>query len=984
MSTTGQDLFSQASSELWDLLARCRSDASTVLAALGPDITVKGTILDGRLLSAITPDSITSTDPSASALLNALKKLLPTPGATDGPISLHGFDPGPDQTRGLALVFVTTTPAVMLVAALTSAGPAGIAFELAAIGTGAFGTVTINLLAGWSIDISGNVNAGARLQFPRGGPAQVMDPGSSIKATWTLRRPAAGGDPIVLGPALGPHLKPSSITLSAATGQDSTGGPQVAFKLSMSAAKLFLMPDALAALVGNSLTLPVDLEIDANAESGLSLGSGGVRVTVPVNASLPGVDLNSVQLAVVSGATGLEFDTGIAFTCSLPGLPLKFTVAGLGAAFPLSLSGDKFGIDPGGVHATFPTGFGVDMTLPVLSGGGFLGTTGPGAWGGVLSLDLIELTIQAFGLLQFPVDGKPLAFIGILSVSFPMPGIQLGFGFSLNAVGGLVAVNRRLDQPSMQAAVIGGSADQLLFPADPAGHALSIISTLGKIFPLQEGHLIIGPMLQIGWSGRILTLAIAVVIDLPSPVQFAIIGRLALSLPDPEAPLVLLKATLVGSFQFSPNLIISMVASLAGSQIAGMPLHGDLFFLLQTGDDAVFVLSVGGFHPRYVRPAGVPALMRVQLAMSPPGVPGMRSEAYFAVTSNSVQFGAHLELCDEIGGCGVDGWFNFDALFVWDPVFSFSIHASAGVAVQVFGETLMGISFDLVLEGPAPWHVHGRGSIDLFLFSASLDFDASWGSAPPNLLPPPDLGAVLAVALLDPSAWSTPPSQDDTSTVTLSAAASTSVQEGNRMPPLGSITVRQRAVPFAIQISRYQNQPIPPQTWTVIAADVTDNTPADLSNPTYDEFPPGAFLNLSDDEKLVHPAFDSMVSGVVLTPDAVVSGDLRSVDTDFETVLVPDISLGVFNLYVSFSAESLLTENLTLSTSTLWHPPNAGKVTVLSAQPVTIATTDFFQEKPLTNPPVGYTATLQAARAQFGVIGPASGVQLVEKWELTA
>lgn len=363
----------------------------------------------------------------------------------------------------------------------------------------------------------------------------------------------------------------------------------------------------------------------------------------------------------------------------------------------------------------------------------------------------------------------------------------------------------------------------------------------------------------------------------------------------------------------------------------------------------------------------------------------MRAEVYFAVTTNSVQFGAHLELCDEIAGCGVDGWFNFDALFVWDPVFSFSIHASAGVAVQVFGETLMGVNIDLVLEGPTPWHVHGRGSIDLFLFSASLDFDAHWGSAPASLAPPPDLAPVLAAALANPGAWITAPSQDDTSTVTLSSQATASVQNGHRMHPLGRLTVRQRSVPFGIQISRYQNQPIPPQTWSIIAADLTDGSPAELDNPTFDEFPPGAFLNLSEDEKLVHPAFDSMISGVVLTPEGVISADMRSVDTDFETSLVPDFSLGVLELFVVLSAESLVSQvSLFSTTSTLWNPPNLEKVTVLPAQPVAIATTDTFQEKALSTAPVGYTATLQAATAQFGSIGQAASVQLVEKWELTA
>jgi uncharacterized protein DUF6603 len=982
MSTTGLSLFSQVSGALWDLLNQCRSDASTILAAQGPDANFAGTTLDGRLLTAIDPNAISSQDAATTALLNALKKLLPN----QGQVSLHGFDPGDGQVRGLALVFALPGNPVTVVAALTGAGPSGIAFEIAALGTGAFGPATINLMDGWSIDLSGDVQDGARLQFPRGASIQILDPGKPVKADWTLHGSASTDNPMVIGPADGPHLEPSTISLDAATKKDSTGTPEVVFKLSLSGAKLILVPDVLAALIGNAVSLPVDLEIDADAENGLSLGGNGLRVTIPVNADLPGVDLKAVVLDVKSGASGLEFDAGVSFNTSLPGLPINFTVDGFGAGFPLTLSGGKFGIDPGGVHATMPTGFGVSLSLPVLSGGGFLGTTGSGAWGGVLDLDLIELTVQAFGLLQLPEAGKPLAFVGILSVSFPIPGIQLGFGFSLLGIGGVVAVNRRLDQTALQAAVVSGSADQLLFPVDPAAHAMTIIGTLGKVFPLAEGHLIIGPMVKICWGGRILSLVVAIAIDLPSPVQLVIVGRLTLSLPDPDAPLVLLQATLAGGFQLSPNLIISMIASLAGSKIGGIPLHGDMYFLLRGGDESTFVLSVGGFHPQYVRPSGVPALSRIQIAITPPGYPGIRSETYFAVTSNSVQFGAHLELCDEIAGCGVDGWFFFDALFVWDPVFAFSVHASAGVAVQVFGDTLMGVHFDLVLEGPAPWHIHGTGSISLFLFSVSLGFDVSWGSAPPALLPPPDLGPVLAAALANPSAWVTSPQQGDTSMITLSAQAAKSVQDGQMMHPLGQLTVHQRAVPLGIQISRYQNQPIPAQTWNIVAADLTANTPATLGAQTFDEFAPGAFLNLSQDEKLTYPSFDNMLSGVVLTPNDVISGDLRSVNTDFETVLIPAIQTFVppINFFALYVAEMLLTMADPITNSALWSAPGQPKVAVLSAQPLVVATTDTFQQAPLTGAPVGYTATRQAAEAQYGPIGPAASVQLVEQWEVAA
>nr|WP_168504525.1 DUF6603 domain-containing protein [Streptomyces sp. S1D4-11]QIY93192.1 hypothetical protein HEP87_01995 [Streptomyces sp. S1D4-11] len=114
----------------------------------------------------------------------------------------------------------------------------------------------------------------------------------------------------------------------------------------------------------------------------------------------------------------------------------------------------------------------------------------------------------------------------------------------------------------------------------------------------------------------------------------------------------------------------------------------------------------------------------------------LRCQAYFAVTSNTVQFGAQLSLVAEIAGCGLRGQFGLDVLIHLEPSLSFTANMRGSLAVEVFGESLLGVAFDLTLEGPAPWHAVGRGSIDLFLFSASFDFDQRWGNPPPALLTP--------------------------------------------------------------------------------------------------------------------------------------------------------------------------------------------------------------------------------------------------------
>ena len=975
MSSAGQELLREVTTALWDLLDRCRTQAAGVLAGLGPDLSVAGTILDGRLLEAFSPDAIAAADPAVTILVAAFKALLPA--GLAGPVSLHGFDPGDGQPRGLALVTIPPGPAVTVVAAITGAGPTGIAFEIAAVGAGAFGPVPLDLLGGWSIDLSGDAGGGARLEFPRGGPPSVIDAGVPVTITWALKRDD-DVQPTLVGPAEGPHLSLPSVSVTVTTGVDGAGAPTVAVGIAAARAELSLAADVLAALVGSRLSIPIDLDLDANPQAGLVFAGGGVRATVPARLDLPLIDLHAVDVELASQGGGLVLGFGAAFTGGLPGLPLSFTVDGLGATFPVAFGGGGLGIDPAGVRPALPTGLGIDLTLPLLSGGGFLATTGPGGYGGVLDLDLIVLSVQAFGLLQLPVNGVPLSFVAILSVQFPFPGIQLGFGFSLNGVGGLVAVNRRLDSPALQAAVIDGSANQLLFPVDPAAHGPAIVATLGRVFPAAAGHLVVGPMLQIGWGGRIVTLSVAVVLDLPNPVQFVIIGRVAVTLPDPAAPLILIQATVVGVVQLSPDPSISVLASLDGSNIAGIPVDGDLYFLIRSGDDAAFVFSAGGFHPRFNRPSGVPALNRLQLAITPPGFPGLRSETYFAVTSNTVQFGAHLELCDEIAGCGVDGWFQFDALFQWDPVFAFSIHCSAGVAVQVLGETLMGISFDLTLEGPAPWHIQGSGTVSLFLFSASLDFEVHWGPSPPTLPPATDLGPVLAAALANPSAWIGTPPADEKSMVTLSQKAAKQIGEGHTVHPLGQVAVRQRAVPLDIKISRYQNLPVPPQTWSLSAAN------PGLGDVIQDEFPPASFLDLSEDQKLTRSAFERFSSGAALTPNGVIASDLRPVNTDFEVVLIPDISLGVplGNAFVHLVAESWLAVGDPHQNTVLWNPPGAQPVVVLPAQPVAPASTRTLQVQAVAGQPSGFTATLQAAQAQFGAIGPAAAVQIVEQWEL--
>ena len=100
-------------------------------------------------------------------------------------------------------------------------------------------------------------------------------------------------------------------------------------------------------------------------------------------------------------------------------------------------------------------------------------------------------------------------------------------------------------------------------------------------------------------------------------------------------------------------------------------------------------------------------MQRLGMDLSPPAILTLRSESYFAVTTNSVQLGARVEMGADLGVASISGHFAFDALIVFSPHFLFVIDLGIGLTVRAFGVTLCGVSIQLHLEGPAPWRAEG-------------------------------------------------------------------------------------------------------------------------------------------------------------------------------------------------------------------------------------------------------------------------------------
>src|SRR6185295_6168494 len=135
--------------------------------------------------------------------------------------------------------------------------------------------------------------------------------------------------------------------------------------------------------------------------------------------------------------------------------------------------------------------------------------------------------------------------------------------------------------------------------------------------------------------------------------------------------------------------------------------------------------------------------------------PDVRAEGYFAITSNTVQFGARLEVSFGFSAFNVYGFLAFDVLIHPVP-FAFVADIAGMIAVRTGSHVLFSISLQLTLEGPTPLHALGTASFEIgFVFTITIHvhFDVTIDTGPAALLAPVDVLAAVVAALTNPGNW---------------------------------------------------------------------------------------------------------------------------------------------------------------------------------------------------------------------------------------
>jgi hypothetical protein len=641
-------------------------------------------------------------------------------------------------------------------------------------------------------------------------------------------------------------------------------------------------------LLGGDLTVPLPLVISWSSQTGLTFsGSAALAVAAYPRRELGPVRVDEVAAAVRGGPQELVATVAVGLSGGLG--PIGFSVAGIGLELRVGFDGGNAG--PLDVDVGFqpPTGLGLVVDAGPISGGGTIRFEPErGRYVGMVELDAYEIEITAIAILETrDAAGRDLpapGFSFLMIVAVDLPPIQLGFGFTLNGVGGLVGINRRLDAPALLAGVRSGAVGSIMFPDDPVRDAPVILGHLGTILPVAAGRHVFAPMALIGWgTPTLIDIELAVVLEVPAPVQLALIGQASVRLPD-DPPVVVLNVDVVGVLDYGRSLF-ALDASLRDSRVAGYPLAGDLAMRLGFGADPSFALAVGGFNPHFEAPPGFPTLRRVSLALGKGDNPRVSVEGYLAVTSNSLQFGAKAELYAEAGGVNVKGWLAFDALFVFEP-FSFRFDFAAGMSLNRGSRRLAGVTVSGTLTGPNPFHAWGEGCLSLLFFDICVPFDATFGERRDQpALPPADPWEPLRAAIGLAGNWSAELPPGAAIGVTLRRPQGAT---GVLVHPMGVATLRQRVVPLNRTLERFGHFPITgPDRFDLVDVLVGDD-PAGSWRTVTEHFAPGDFEALSPTEQLSRDSFEPMDAGVRVGSDTIAAPaeELKTAPLDYETRII--------------------------------------------------------------------------------------------------
>lgn len=366
-----------------------------------------------------------------------------------------------------------------------------------------------------------------------------------------------------------------------------------------------------------------------------------------------------------------------------------------------------------------------------------------GQYAGMVQVEVAQYGITAVGAYgEFPVvagSATPTytSFFIFGALSAPLGGPP---AFFVTGIGAGVGLNRRLAIPDEVRDVTDFTLVKAMdptsgFAADPLGSLRALIGD----FPVERGTFWFAAGVRFTSFALVESVAVLTV-QIGDHLEINLLGLSRADLPRKELTLARVELALRARFS-SRELVLSVEAQLTDNSwllTRDCRLTGGFAFVVwfRTGE---FVLTLGGYHPRFNKPAAFPVVPRLGFDWRVSDALVIKGEAYFALTSSCLMAGGKLEAGYTTSVVWATLTFGADAIFSWDPFFyevSAYARVSGGARIRIcfFACATIKLSFsigaDVTIKGP---ELSGRATLDLDVVSFTVRFGASQASEPPAL-----------------------------------------------------------------------------------------------------------------------------------------------------------------------------------------------------------------------------------------------------------
>ena len=482
-----------------------------------------------------------------------------------------------------------------------------------------------------------------------------------------------------------------------------------------------------------TLDLPVPEKRLQASNTEVAAGNLAPRASTPSNTddgtkwfeigkSLGPISFQRIGLGYAEGRVGIKFDASLqlsALTFSLDGLGMtypvdkftepsqflkhvKFTLDGMGLALgsgPIEIGGSLVRIPPQGEKVLELEG-----TLLVRAA-----SFSFSAFGSYVELKDKTVSLMAFGVLLMEL-GDPTG-----TGAFLVTGLAFGFGVNRTLI--LPPIERVETYPLIKAAMGEDSfAARQRLPAE-----------LREYVSPAPGNFWIAAGIKFNSFG-IVDSFLLVSVSWGAEIEIGLLGLSRMSAPTrvtPDKTIACAELALRGVIRIAEGLI-QFEARLTDNSFIfskNCRLTGGFAFCLwfkgqHAGD---FIISLGGYHPAFLRPGHYPLVPRVGMQLQVGTALSITGEAYFALTPSCIMAGG--KLCAVFKSGGVEAWFIAYANFLlnWQPFYYLAdMGVTIGIALRLGAIAIrLEVSVDLRLQGPP---FGGEARVQLWIISFTIPF----------------------------------------------------------------------------------------------------------------------------------------------------------------------------------------------------------------------------------------------------------------------